>query len=279
MSTGDSANPGELNSSFAGSDRLSRIPTMADIFANFGEAVDAPDAVAAAQQRLLDRYYDPVLRYARRIVGDHDRAEDLAQEFCLRVMKRAFRGFDPRRGRFRLYVKEVVRNLAHDYQRKAAREDQQTAAIEPQELAAPLDDVPGDGGSGGSDLLDSLLETVFQRLDAEKQQSPPSEYDVLLYSFHHPEHDSDDMAEALTAELKLAAPLKAATVRKKLQRARERFADLVVDEVAHAAPGGTEARIEDRLAELGLLDVCRKALAKRRAGGWTSFLGGFWGGK
>ena len=55
----------------------------------------------------------------------------------------------------------------------------------------------------------------------------------------------------------------AAGVRQTLHRAREKYADLLLDEVAHSLENPTVERIEQELDDLGLLEHCRPALNRR----------------
>jgi RNA polymerase sigma-70 factor (ECF subfamily) len=68
------------------------------------------------------------------------------------------------------------------------------------------------------------------------------------------------MAEQLSATL--GKPLTAAGVRQTLHRAREKFADLVLEEVLHSLATPTVEQLEEELTELGLLDYCRPALKR-----------------
>ena len=53
-------------------------------------------------------------------------------------------------------------------------------------------------------------------------------------------------------------------LRQLLHRARLRFAELLVAEVAHSLQTTDQARLEQEVIELGLLKYCRAALARRR---------------
>jgi RNA polymerase sigma-70 factor (ECF subfamily) len=70
------------------------------------------------------------------------------------------------------------------------------------------------------------------------------------------------MAERLTAQL--GRPFTAAGVRQTLHRAREKFGDLLLDDVIHSLGHPTGEELEEELAELGLLDHCQPALERRR---------------
>src|SRR5262245_12576747 len=75
---------------------------------------DTPEALQLRADLLL-RYWEPVVRYFRGIVGDPDAADDLSQQFAQRFMGGDFRRFDPSKGRFRDYLKASLRNMARDY--------------------------------------------------------------------------------------------------------------------------------------------------------------------
>ncbi len=62
---------------------------------------------------------------------------------------------------------------------------------------------------------------------------------------------------------RLGRPLTAAGVRQTLHRARDRFADLLLDEVVHSLDRPAVTHLEDELIELGLLEYCRPALERR----------------
>ena len=52
-------------------------------------------------------------------------------------------------------------------------------------------------------------------------------------------------------------------VRQMLHRARERFADLLVEEVAQTLGDPTDERLEEELIDLELYEYCRVALRRR----------------
>src|SRR5579872_1260332 len=72
-------------------------------------------AVAAGEEAaftLLFRRYQPaVFRFACRMTGSPEAAEDLTQECFVRVLRSASR-FDPARGSLRVYLYATARNLA-----------------------------------------------------------------------------------------------------------------------------------------------------------------------
>ena len=95
-------------------DRLSRIQTM------WSKLLATSAGAAAEQQRheLLVRYYGAAFRYLLGILRDPAVAEELAQDFAVRMLRGDFRRADPQRGRFRDFLKTAVRHLVIDYWRQ-----------------------------------------------------------------------------------------------------------------------------------------------------------------
>lgn len=81
---------------------------------------DAAQKLAWAE--FYRRYREAVVGFIRRQLPDPVRAEDLAQEFFLHLMKNAtLQRADPRRGRFRSFLRgALIRFLARDHERNLA---------------------------------------------------------------------------------------------------------------------------------------------------------------
>ncbi len=75
------------------------------------EAIGRGDDAAMAE--ILRRHREPVLAFARRLVGDHARAEEVAQEVFLRLWQQSER-FDPRRGALRAFLLALTHGRALD---------------------------------------------------------------------------------------------------------------------------------------------------------------------
>jgi hypothetical protein len=111
---------------------------------------------------------------------------------------------------------------------------------------------------------DELLARSWAALQAYEQQTGQLVYTVLHYRADHPELRSPELAERLSALL--GRSLTATTVRVQLHRGREKFAYLLLEEVAQALDSPSEQALEDELIELDLLEHCRPALKRRKQG-------------
>jgi RNA polymerase sigma factor (sigma-70 family) len=237
--------------------RLSQIATSCSILR---QAHDGPaDAMAAAQQVLLQRYGGAVHRYLLARLHDQHAADDLTQEFGLRLVRGDFRHLDPRRGHFRNYVKTVLFHLVSKY-RKQQQTGVRPLAPDSPELANLASPNPDSDRQFRESWRDELLVRTWEVL-AETQ---PVFYAVLRCRADNPKLPSTRMAEQLASQLD--KPLTPAGVRQTLHRARERFAELLIDQVAQSLDPPTTEQVEQELRELGLLGYCQPALERYSQG-------------
>jgi RNA polymerase sigma-70 factor (ECF subfamily) len=108
---------------------------------------------------------------------------------------------------------------------------------------------------------DHLLARAWAALAEIEAGTAQSYYAVLRFRADHPEMRAPQQAEELTAQL--GRTFTAAGVRQILHRARQKFATLLLDEVAYSVERSTTQQLAEELADLGLLDYCRPALEQR----------------
>ena len=109
---------------------------------------------------------------------------------------------------------------------------------------------------------DELLARAWASLAAIEAATGKPYYAVLRFRADHEKMSSPQIAEQLGPQL--GKPFTAAGVRQILHRAREKFADLLLEEVTHSLQTPTVEHLEEELVELGLLEYCRPALERRR---------------
>lgn len=237
---------------------LDRIGTITTRWSLFDRAHGRDDEVAqTAKQELLERYGGAVRRYLRKVMGDPDAADDVFQEFALRLVRGDLRGATPDRGRFRHYVKGTLFHLISDHRRYERR------------WPRPLPEGSLPAGSDAKDeesdrhflesWRDELLAHAWSALADADGKSGQCCYDVLRFRALHPQTRSGEMAEELSAQL--GKPLSACGVRQILHRARERFAGLLLAEVQSSLDSPVREEVEAELVDVGLLEYCRPALA------------------
>lgn len=215
----------------------------------------APDRHEARAQ-LLQRYSGCVYRYLSGAVRDDDVAEDLCHEFALRFLSGAFHRASPEKGRFRDYVKTVLVNLVNDHFRIQGRWADRID-VEQVAAAAPAADFEETAPSFEETLAQELLDHTWEQLRVVNERY----YAVLRLRIEAPDLNAREMAETLTE--RLGQTIAHATVRKTLERARVRFAELLVQAAEETLACATADQLTGELRDLGLLSYCRSAIEKR----------------
>jgi RNA polymerase sigma-70 factor (ECF subfamily) len=219
------------------------------------------EEVAAAQRALLDRYGGAVRRYLLGSLRDRDAAEEVFQEFAYRLLHGDLGRADSDRGRFRDYVKGMLFHLVANWHNQQRRRPQALAA----EPAAPTPpSMPDEDRAFLENWRAELLARAWAALSACEQQTGQPCYTVLRLRADQPQLRSPELAQRLSESL--GRPFTAVAVRQALHRARDRFADLLLDEIRHSLSDPTTDRLEQELLDLGLLSYCQPALDRLRAG-------------
>jgi DNA-directed RNA polymerase specialized sigma24 family protein len=238
-------------------DRLSQIMTCWKEVWSAQEA-ERRTSVVQAQWTLLERYGGAATRYLLGAVRDPDIAQEVAQEFAVAFLDGGVRGANPEKGRFRDYLKGVLRNLIRVHQRKIRRHGMTADSIpEPAFVEEP-------GEALDRDFVvcwrAELLARCWNALTELEAKTGQPYHAVLKARADHPDQSSDELAAELSRQLnrELTAP----TYRKALQRAREKFAELLLDELRGSITDDRAEAVREELLELGLYEYCRPILDK-----------------
>jgi RNA polymerase sigma factor (sigma-70 family) len=197
----------------------------------------------------LVRYAAAVRHYLEAILRNTGDADDVCQEFFLKVIRTGFVRVSPDRGRFRDYLKTAVRNAALTHLRRRQRQP------DLMDVAVLQDTVPAADPDAErrwlTDWRACLLDRAWRALEAHQHRSPGNLFwTVLRLSVDHADEDSTALA-ARAAEI-AGRPLRADAFRQQLRGARLLFAQLLVKEVAQTLEDPTAADVEGELAETGL---------------------------
>jgi RNA polymerase sigma factor (sigma-70 family) len=242
--------------------RLSQISTTWTLVARASDR--AADGDTAALAVLVERYQTAVYRYLLAAVRDPDVADELFQDFALRLVRGDFRRADPGRGRFRDYVKSALINLVINHQKKQKK----MAALDPA-AAAPVVEPPERFDADEEFLTDwrkALLDKAWEALAAAQEPGGPPYHTALRYHSEHACLTGAQLAERLNTDLRPAEPFTEAGLRKVLQRAREKFADLLVEEVVRSLQSTCLDDVQEEIIDLGFHSYCRRAIARRWGG-------------
>jgi len=240
--------------------RLSRISTIWTLVADAQKS--PPGEKQDACLALIQRYQGAAYRYLLGALRNSDAADDLFQEFAVRVLQGSFRRADPRQGRFRDYLKTTLFHLVADYQNRCRRS--------PQPLEGIVDPAASSWNEREAERqfaqswCEELLARAWSVLSLAEQQGGQPYYSILKFRADHPEASSADLAAHVTELTHPAQSYTETAVRKLLQRARARFAEVLLDEVARSLHNPNAEALEQELIDLDLLAYCRSALARRK---------------
>jgi RNA polymerase sigma-70 factor (ECF subfamily) len=217
----------------------------------------------AALWKLLERYGGSVERYLMGAVRDEDLACELAQEFAVEILKGSFKGADPNRGRFRDFVKGVLQHLVANHFRKGKKKPghlptEFQVEDDSEESSAKLDATFVDC------WREELLARAWNGLAELERKTKQPYHTVLKHKADHPDQSSEAMAATMSQQLGKA--INAPAIRKALQRAREKFADLLLDDLAASLRDSGPEALERELIDLRLYEYCRPALERKRDG-------------
>jgi RNA polymerase sigma-70 factor (ECF subfamily) len=239
-------------------ERLSRLETHWSVLqqAHGGPPQDRE----RARHWLVERYEGVVRRYLTKAVGP-DGAAELVQEFATRVLEGRYHNAQPAKGRFRDYLKTCLFALVNDYRKSQVRARIQSLpeGHEPADYRTGEDPAEDDWRrTWRQDLIDRTLESL-RRLDQGKDRFL---YAVLRLRMEQPDLPSDEAATLLSE--RIGKQVTDGWLRKKLMRARQRFAGLLLEEVARSVDPPTRERVTDELTELNLLPYCGPHLKRLR---------------
>jgi RNA polymerase sigma factor (sigma-70 family) len=204
--------------------------------------------------RVVELYADAVREYLHAFLHNLHDAEEVAQEFFLRLAQCGLPHVRRERGRFRDYLKKAVRNAALNHLRSKRAAEQPSAAL-PEPTVPPPD--PDQEWLKG--WRQCLLDRAWRALEAHQREAPDSLFaTVLRLAVAHPDEDSE--ALAVRAAAACGRPVKADAFRKQLSRARRKFTDLLLQEVAQTLDAPGPDQVVDELVDLGLMVYVRDFL-------------------
>jgi DNA-directed RNA polymerase specialized sigma24 family protein len=240
--------------------RLSRIDTLWSVVrqANEGRA----DQAQQAQQMLLERYGGAIRRYLLGSLRSEDAADEVFQEFSLKLVSGAFQKANANYGRFRSFLKTTLFHLIVDYQRRGKRNAARALVGETPDRPFCEDRFAEEELAWTRSWREELLAKGWAALSQIEKTTGTPYYTVLRFRSEHPELRSQEIAEQLSG--KVAKKLGSSSVRVLIHRSREMLAEAVLDLVLESLENASLDECEQELIDLNLLEYCRSALQRRR---------------
>ncbi len=239
----------EASDSGAEAHRLASATTHWSVVLQAGTG-DSTQAAEALEQ-LCRTYWYPLYAYVRRRGYSPEDAQDLTQEFFLRILrKHGLAQIDPAKGKFRSFLLTAINHfLSDEWDRARAikRGGQATfLALDAESAEQRLAEVASDRTP--EQIFErcwavTLLRHVLARLRAEASQPDRSGHFEELKIFL-----TGEKSPVSYAELAGRLGSSEAALRKEVQRLRNRYGKLLRDEIARIVGNPTE--VEDELNHL-----------------------------
>jgi DNA-directed RNA polymerase specialized sigma24 family protein len=209
---------------------------------------------------IVMRYANAVQRYLNALIKNRHDAEEVAQDLFLWISERGLPRARKDRGRFRDYLKAVVRNAALNFLTR--KPPKRPSSMDLRHLPAPeVLCIPDQEWI--LHWRSCLLNRTWRRLKRYQERTPDNLfYTVLRLSLANLNDTSEALAER-TSQL-VRRPIRADAFRKQVSRARRMFAQFLVNEIAKTLDRPTPDQIEEELLDLGLLPYVRDFLPFRR---------------
>lgn len=237
-------------------EHLSRIETLWSVVRQAHAADSA--ATSSARAQLIERYGDAIRRYLMACLRDSDAVDEVFQEFSLRFVRGEFSSVSPEKGRFRSYIKTVIYHLVADFGRRRKR--YAATAIEHESLLA--ENRPDESSELDKQFQeswrDSLLSRTWEHLQRDEESSGKPWFTVLQTRAHNPELRSPELAELVSQ--KTGREVSQANVRVLVHRARERFAEILIELVRESLATPDDESLEHELIDLNLWSYCKPLL-------------------
>lgn len=198
-----------------------------------------------ALHALTLRYAPAIRRYVFAMTRDDDLADELSQDIVVRLLQGELLDVDADKGRFRDFLKTVIRNTVRN---RWSRDSRRTTAALPSEEQA----VAGDDDASWDEVIHKhVLDNAWSELERYQEQHPAGQaYFALRLRVNHPDASSEQLAEIASKELgRDVAP---ATLRQQISRARKQMRQLVVGEVSDGLREPSPEAVDEELARLGL---------------------------
>src|SRR5262249_44237866 len=142
--------------------------------------------------KFLMRYGPAIRKYLDAFLKNVHDADEVSQDFLLRVLEHGFAGAEPDRGRFRDYLKRAVRNAAFTRLRRRDATVGDEGALSG--LAAD-ENVSAADEEFLADWRRCLLDRAWRGLESHQRRSPGNLFfTALRLTVDHPEEDSEALA-------------------------------------------------------------------------------------
>jgi hypothetical protein len=201
------------------------------------------------------RYARAIRNYVGALIKEPHDADEVAQEVLVRLLRGQFAAASPQRGRFRHMLAVAAHNLVRNYWQRRRRQ----AGIELDVGEFPDRSPPEMEAEATATWRQAMLDLAWKALEEYERATPSSvAWTVLRLRAEYPSDDSESLASRLSE--RTGRSFRPDAVRQQLRRARLRFAEALLQEVARGLDEPTPLRVEEELIDVGLMEYVQDFL-------------------
>ena len=228
---------------------LGNMQTQWSLIRKAHQASMVGESASAARHSLVMRYAPAVRRFVQVVVRDPSMADELSQDAMIRILRGDFAGADPTRGRFRDLLKTAIRNMARNYWAKENRRS--SADFDLSLLDDDGQEVQKFDEEWTTQWRENVLSNVWDKLlDWQKSNEANVAHTVLKLRSEFTESSSAELAADLSKST--GRQYTPENTRQLLRRARVKFVEILVSEVADGLESPSPGDIGEELVALGL---------------------------
>jgi RNA polymerase sigma factor (sigma-70 family) len=216
-------------------------------------------AVVCDPLQFVLRYAKAIQRYLTALVGNGHDADEIAQDFLLKIMEGKFDRVASDQGRFRFYLKQAVRNAVREHERK------RRPVLLPGEI---LDDYATEETADSlaeqqwvEEWRQCILDRAWSALESHQRRHAGNLFYTALRLMGQ-DSDRDSAALAESASQQSGRTISAEAFRQQVSRGRRYLAKLIHKEVAATLEHPSNDAVQEELTNLGLRDYVAPYLSQ-----------------
>lgn len=237
----------------------SRLTRIATIWTMIRDAHCETDSRFVAQTEFFERYQRAIEKYLLAVLKDANAAEEVFSKFAEDFLSGKFQNVDASKGKFRHYLKRSLINAAYAYRRKNSKA---LPNVDASEVIAESETEHFSDEFDGA-WRQELLDKTWVALQEKDAGSNSNYYTILRLRVDHPEWNGSELLDSVRSALR-KPNYPDATFRKDLKRARDRFAQYLIQEIGRSIGTRSLDAIEDEAIVCGLHSYCKSMIDKLR---------------